>query len=158
MEVNKTVRFARIDELERINELRKVVNDIHVYGCPDFFKPGFKDVADQLPAIWAADDKDIIVAELDGLVCGYACIHYVNKPESPFTKAMKMCCVDEFCVDVAYRRKGLATDMISFIRTVAKEHGISRLDLNVWGFNEEAIAFYEAVGFQTYRRYMELKD
>ena len=26
----------------------------------------------------------------------------------------------------------------------------------MWEFNQDALAFYEAVGFRTYRRYMEL--
>ena len=35
------VRFAREEELERINELREQVNALHVAGKPDVFKPGF---------------------------------------------------------------------------------------------------------------------
>ncbi len=35
--------------------------------------------------------------------------------------------------------------------------GVSRLGLNMWEFNEGALAFYEAVGFRTYRRYMQLE-
>ena len=64
--------------------------------------------------------------------------------------------IDEFCVDKAYRRQGIASEMISFIRNYAKEKGWNRLELNMWEFNEEALAFYEAMGFKTYRRYMEM--
>ena len=64
--------------------------------------------------------------------------------------------IDEFCVDAAYRRTGVATEMIEFIRAYAKEEGFSRVELNMWEFNKAALAFYEKVGFLTYRRYMEL--
>ena len=37
------VRFAKENELDRVNELRKQVNDVHVAGKPDVFKPGFCD-------------------------------------------------------------------------------------------------------------------
>ena len=37
------IRFAREDELDRVNELRKQVNDLHVEGKPDVFKAGFND-------------------------------------------------------------------------------------------------------------------
>ena len=37
------IRFAKEDELERINVLRKQVNDLHVEGKPDVFKPGFSE-------------------------------------------------------------------------------------------------------------------
>ena len=35
------VRFAEEHELHRVNELRKQVNDLHVAGKPEIFKPGF---------------------------------------------------------------------------------------------------------------------
>ena len=35
------IRFAEEKDLERINELRRQVNDMHVKGRPDIFKPGF---------------------------------------------------------------------------------------------------------------------
>ena len=47
--------------------------------------------------------------------------------------------------------------MIDFIRAYAKEKGLYRIELNMWEFNKDALAFYEAVGFATYRRYMEMK-
>ena len=46
--------------------------------------------------------------------------------------------------------------MIQFIKDWAKEQGFRRLELNMWEFNRDALAFYEASGFKTYRRYMEM--
>ena len=65
--------------------------------------------------------------------------------------------IDEFCVDEAYRRKGAATELIAFIKSYAKEKGFHRIELNMWEFNQGALAFYEAVGFKTFRRYMEFR-
>ena len=64
--------------------------------------------------------------------------------------------IDEFCVDKKYRRQGIASEMIAFIKAYTKEQGINRMELNMWEFNEDALAFYEAVGFKTHRRYMEM--
>ena len=64
--------------------------------------------------------------------------------------------IDEFCVDEMYRRTGVGTELIDFVRTYAKESGFDRIELNMWEFNRDALLFYESVGFQTYRRYMEL--
>ena len=64
--------------------------------------------------------------------------------------------IDEFCVDEACRRQGVASAMIRFIRDFAKERGYHRIELNMWEFNREALAFYEAAGFTTFRRYMEM--
>ena len=64
--------------------------------------------------------------------------------------------IDEFGVDSACRRRGVAAAMVRFIRAWAKEQGFRRLELNMWEFNRGALAFYEAAGLKTFRRYMEV--
>lgn len=151
------VRFAREEDLKRVNELREEVNEVHVKGRPDIFKPGFNDVLrDYIFEIWNAENKDIIVAERDGVICGYACVQFVDKPENPFMNGRKFYDVDEFGVGEEFRRQGVATELIAFIKEDAKKRGLTKLELNMWEFNEGALAFYEAVGFKTYRRYMEM--
>lgn len=153
------VRLAKQDELERVNEIRKMVNDVHVNGRPDIYKAGFNDeLKNYIYEIWNNENKDILVAERDGIICGFACVQYVNKPENPVMNARKFYDIDEFGVDVKFRRQGVATEMIKFIREDAKQRGMDRIELSVWEFNEGALAFYESVGFKTYRRYMELED
>jgi len=34
---------------------------------------------------------------------------------------------------------------------------LERLEPDVWSFNRDAVRFYEAAGFETYRQYMEVK-
>ena len=151
------VRFAREEDLERVNELRKQVNDLHVAGRPDVFKPGFCDeLRDYLYVIWKSPEQKIVVAEADRTVCGFAVLNHIVRPENPFMFVRDYLDIDEFCVDQAFRRRGAASEMIRFIRDFAKEQGFTRLELNMWEFNEGALAFYEAAGFKTYRRYMEI--
>ena len=51
---------------------------------------------------------------------------------------------------------GIATLLIDFIKADALERGFKKLELNMWEFNESALAFYESVGFGTYRRDLEM--
>ena len=151
------IRFAKENELGRVNELRRQVNDLHVAGRPDLFRPGFsRELQDFLRVIWNDSEKEIVVAEREGAVCGYAVLHLVHRPENPSKLARDFLDVDEFGVDEAFRRQGVATAMIDFIRAFAKEKGLRRIELNMWEFDRDALAFYEAVGFSTYRRYMEM--
>lgn len=151
------IRLAREDELERINVLRKQVNDIHVAGKPDVFKTGFsKELQDHIKDIWNDPEQEIVVADEGGGLCGFAVLHHINKPENPYMKERDFLDIDEFCVDENYRRQGVATELIAFIKDYAKEKGFKRLELNMWEFNKEALAFYESVGFETFRRYMEM--
>ncbi len=152
------LRFAVEADLERVNALRRQVNDLHVAGKPEVFKPGFPpELRDYIRVIFADPDQWILVAEEDGEICGFAVLHHIVRPETPFMYVRDFLDIDEFCVDEGHRRQGVASAMIAFIRGWAKERGFTRLELNMWEFNREALAFYEAAGFTTYRRYMEMK-
>ncbi len=151
------VRPAREDELERVNELRMQVNALHVAGKPEVFKPGFgPELRNYIHVIREDPEQWIIVAEKDGCIRGFAVLHHIRRPENPFMKERDFLDIDEFCVDEACRRQGIASAMIGYIRDFAREKGFHRIELNMWEFNQDALAFYEAAGFRTFRRYMEM--
>ena len=153
------VRPARREELERVNELRRQVNALHVAGRPAHFRPGFG-AALRNHLFAQFDDPDrfgVLVALVGGEVAGFATVQYVHRPEGPYTLPLDFYHVEEFGVDAAHRRRGVATALVDYMKRDARERGFQRLDLDVWGFNDDALAFYEAVGFSTYRRYMEME-
>ena len=153
-----TVRFAREEDLERVNELRKEVNDVHTAGKPEIFKPGFgPELRDYIHAIMEDPAKKIAVAETDGEIRGFAVLNHIVRPENPFMYERDYLDIDEFGVDSRCRRQGIAAAMIRFIRGWAADNGFSRIELNMWEFNRGALAFYESAGLTTYRRYMEMK-
>ena len=152
------IRFAGEEELEQVNELRKQVNDLHVQGRPDTFKPGFpQELREYIYTVFRDPLKKIVICEDDGRICAFAVLNHVTKPETPFMYVRNYLDIDEFCVDADCRRKGIATRMVGFIRDYARSEGFDRVELNMWEFNRDALAFYEAAGFTTYRRYMEMK-
>ena len=150
------VRFAEENDLDIINELRKQVNDIHVEGRPDVFKAGFgSEIRDFAKVIINGENSDIIVAERGGVICGMACVDYVNKPETPYSKARSSYHVQEIAVDVNHRRQGVAKELLEFMIADAKKRNLGKIELDVWEFNDSAIEFYQAVGFRQTRRWME---
>ncbi|MBP3610437.1 MAG: GNAT family N-acetyltransferase [Lachnospiraceae bacterium] len=152
------VRIAVMEDFDRINELRKQVNALHVQGRPDHFRAGWKEeLQNHAKEMIEAGNKDILVAERNGVICGYACVDYINLPESPYRYARQFYHVSEFGVDKTFHRQGVATELVEFMKTQAKEKGFSGIELDVWEFNPEARAFYEAGGFECIRRYMEMK-
>ncbi len=156
--VQVEVRRAREDELDRVNELRRQVNDLHVAGKPEVFKPGFCDeLRDYIRVIWEDPKQEIIVAVSGGKICGFAILNHIVRPENPFMRERDFLDIDEFCVDEPFRRQGVASAMVRYIKDWAAEKGFGRIELNMWEFNRDALAFYESAGFTTYRRYMEMK-
>lgn len=99
------VRLATESDLPRVNELRRQVSELHAQGQPDFFKAGFcKELQQLVYDMLAKEDHDVIVAENADSIVGFACIKYVNLPETPYCSAIRYIDVDEVGVDAACRK------------------------------------------------------
>ena len=61
------------------------------------------------------ENSDILVVEREGMICGMACVDYVNKPESTYGKARSFYHVQEIAVDINYRRQGVARELFEFM-------------------------------------------
>ena len=152
-----TIRFAEQKDLEGINGIRRQVNDLHVNGKPGVFRPGFsEELRNYIYSAFRDPQKRIVVCEKDGSVCGFAVLMHTVKPESVHSLARRFLEINELGVDEACRRQGIGAALIAFARDYAKQHGFDRIELNMWEFNEDALKFYEAIGFSTYRRYLEM--
>ena len=150
------VRLAKETDLDRINEIRAQVSALHAAGRPDIFKPGFcRELQDWARELLRDEYSDILVAERDGVICGMASVEYLIRPESAYCRERKTYYVTEFGVDEAYRRQGVGRELLEFMRKDAGERGFSKMELDAWTFNESALKFYESVGFQTFRQFME---
>lgn len=151
------VRSARREELERVNELRRQVNEVHVNGRPDIFRPGFGgELQRRVYDCFEDPDMNVIVAVKDDVISGFAIVQAISKPLSTYNLPRSFYHVEEFGVDEDHRREGVATALVDFMKRDAKIKGLKKIELDMWEFNQGAMRFYEQVGFQTYRRYMEL--
>ena len=155
--MSNIVRLAKPEELEQVNALRKQVYDLHAQGDPQVFKSEFSDeLRNHIYTIWNDPEQDIIVSERKGRIVGFAILHHFHMPDSPFMKERDYLDIEEFCVDESWRRRGVGTELIAYIRDYALEHAIHRIELSVWTFNDAAINLYESMGFKSFRRYMNL--
>jgi ribosomal protein S18 acetylase RimI-like enzyme len=153
---NLVIRYAKREELESVNKLREQVNEVHVNGRPDIFRAdGWPLIESNIYTRFDEDSSGVIVADLNDVIVGFAVVQYISRPETFFSKARRFYHIEEFGVDENHRRKGIATSLINFAKEDAKKLGFERVELNMWEFNEGALAFYESVGFKTFRRYME---
>ena len=151
------VRYATRDELPRVNELRKMVSELHADKRSDIFRPDFCDeLRQRVYTLFDAPEYDVIVACLGETICGFAIVQYIDKPESAYMCAQRFYHIEEFGVDERYRRCGIGTALLNFCKTEAKSRDFDRLTLDVWTFNETAQKFYEAAGFRSYRSYLEI--
>ncbi len=151
------VRFAAPQDAEAINVLRKEVNDLHVAGRPNHFKAGFgKELQDHVYLYLAGGFGYAAVDEEEGQIIGMVMVDYIDRPESPYRYAERYAHIAEICVDEKHRRQGVGKRLLDFVKADAKAKGFSRIELDVWAFND-ALAFYEAEGYTVFRRFLELR-
>jgi ribosomal protein S18 acetylase RimI-like enzyme len=65
--------------------------------------------------------------------------------------------VDSLAVKQEFRRRGVGRALMDHAHRWAIAKGAADIDLNVFEFNQPAIAFYQALGYETSRRRM-VKD
>ncbi len=86
---------------------------------------------------------------VDGELAGFAQAEVMTRLESAFAYPYRYIHIHQLSVHPAFRRLGIAKALVAAVEKHAAMEGISRIDLTVWEFNEEAIAFYNASGFKT---------
>ena len=148
------IREAELDELPRIADLKRQIHDVHVKGRPDLFTP-YKNL-EAFAAHSAAKNCTLLLAETAEKVVGFVMLQYVHRPASPYMEERKFLHVEEFCVDENHKRMGIGTKLMDALKQLAREKGYPRIELDVWGFNEGAKQFYEAVGMKPFRTFMEM--
>ena len=154
MEIRKAVK----EDAPRIHKLLCDIARLHTEGNPDVFegKSAKYDVTDVEKMI--SDGSSIILSALEeGNVIGYLiCKENITEADG-LRRYRRTLYIDDLCVDENARGIGAGKALFNEAKKLAFELGCSALDLNVWSFNKNAIAFYEKMGMTDVRRHMEMK-
>ena len=151
------VRTAAPADYDRIVALLTQIAALHHAGRPDIFADGGSKFSHDALARLAEDpDVCIFAADADDTVCaGYLICRVKRTDHAPLLPASVMW-VEDLFVDPDCRRQGIATALVERAKQLGAERGCARLELNVWAFNESAIAFYRRCGLGVQRQVMEL--
>ncbi len=61
-------------------------------------------------------------------------------------KARKICFIESLGVKENYQHQSIGRKLYEYLKNEVKSKNIDAIELNVWGFNENAIRFYESLG------------
>lgn len=152
------IRKALSSDSESIMKLLLYIADLHHNGRPDIFRPAskkytmaeFEDILrDEKKPVFVADDGS-------GNVLGYAFCILKECTGHAMLCDRKTLYIDDFCVDERYRGRQIARRLMEAVKAFAARQGAASIELNVWNFNEPAVAFYEHFGFTPLKTIMEL--
>jgi ribosomal protein S18 acetylase RimI-like enzyme len=83
-----------------------------------------------------------------GLV-GFIRVSLIDNPGGRAHRPHRSARIEEIVVEVGARRAGVGRALLSAARDWARTQGAQSLDLGVYTFNTEALAFYQREGFAT---------
>ena len=150
------IRKATLADAATISALNATVQDLHAIAHPHIFKPASTGAfpPDEVAAILAEPDTTVFLAVVDGTAAGYVYVSTVRRPETSWRRALAMCTIHHISVDEAFQGRGVGRALIKAAKDLAILEGISRVDLDVWAFNEHARRFFESQGFEVFNTRM----
>lgn len=146
-----SIRVARRDDYEGLCAVMRELDVFHADALPHFFHP-FDEPARSLQ--WFTDMLEnpealLLVAEHEGRVAGVLSGLVRQNPDLPMFAPRRWLVVDNVAVLNAYRRMGIGQALMEQAHAWAQAQRLAEVELSVWEFNEDAIAFYEALGYTT---------
>lgn len=129
---------------------RGVPDRLASLGAPETFDPSELHAA--LEKIMRSEDAALFVAESDGHVVGLAEVYLRHDEPDPAIVAHCYGYLQSLMVDPAFRRRGIATQLMAAAEGWAKAHGAVEVRLQTWEFAGDPLPFYDHLGYRTLRR------
>ena len=151
LNMNLLTRKANINDIEKgLLELFIEGYKHHLKGRTDIFlNLSNEELKEELTNQF--EETDIIIILDEEKIVGF--ISYKIKQKNK----KKLLYVKELVIKKSYRNKGLARKLMNEISSIAKKDKCSRIELNCWMFNKNALEMYEHLGYKKQRIIYELK-
>jgi ribosomal protein S18 acetylase RimI-like enzyme len=152
-----SVRRAIAADYPAVERLAKEILAIHAIALPDIFRS----VDPALPESRFRDlisgaSSAVIVAECEDTIVGHVECRILPTSANTAHAAQVRAVIETIVVAAQMQGKGIGRLLFTACAAWAKDHGADTLLLEVWEFNEGAIAFYERLGMTTIHRRMSL--
>ncbi|MHB1296588.1 MAG: GNAT family N-acetyltransferase [Anaerolineae bacterium] len=150
------VRVARPEDADAIETIWAEVQALHVAAAPDVFRAaeGPLHAPEFVSQVLADPEATLRVAEEDGRVLGFAYIVLRHAPDIPLFLPRTWVEVETLGVTCGARGSGVGQSLMEAAEAWAVERGATRLQLGVWEFNQQALGFYQHLGYETAMRRM----
>ena len=148
--VKFTLRRAEARDRLPLEPLEKELFLVHKNAAPDLFQddpPYF--TGEYYASLISDPDRLLLIAETgDGTPAGFLTAYVRRIKDHPILRDQALFHVDDLFVGEAFRGKGIGKALTEEAKRDGKRRGCEALELGVYAFNRNAIAFYEAMGME----------
>ena len=139
------VRRATRDDIEALTALWPSVHDKHVRANPWYHKPLAPGAARRLSeGLFTREGMHVFLATDGGAPVGFLAALVGERPEHDAAYARRIVFVDTIAVKESDQRRGCGKALIDAAVALAHDVGATRVELEVWDFNDQARAFFAA--------------
>lgn len=140
------IRKATIDDVESLRSLYLELEKDAVSFQPEHFVFGNRDEA-FFEDIFQKDNQDILIAEIDGKVVGFAHVMILEQKRVPCLKPEKVIYLQDLDVSEELRSRGIGAKLINACKEYGKKNGAVFMRTQVFPQNTRGMQFYERQGF-----------
>lgn len=154
------IRPATDADFPQLCELFAEVDAFHRKSRPDLFRKARNPARPRpyIAKLIQGPDSAIFVAHRGGRhLAAFVLAEVQRSPDGIIHKRATTASIDTISVRSPYRRSGLGRRLLSRACRWAQKRGATTVALGVYEFNRGPIDFYEAMGFRTIVRTMELR-
>lgn len=152
-----TIRPAVQEDYATLVPIACEIQELHANAHPDIFQHGVPGLPDDYFAMHIDSETQIAyVAEVDDIIVGYILIEVIESRFLDMLIPRKIAHIRDIAVMQKHQKQGIGHLLFQQSIEWAKSKGVTSLELTVWEFNQNAIAFYKRQGMQTLTRTMAL--
>lgn len=145
------IEEATTAEAGVLADLNRHVQGLHVDGAPGLFKrPVHEEVVAQFEEWLGEENAWAFIAYEGERPVGYVVAFVRERPENPITRAWRALVIDQISVEPAWKGKGVGRALVEAALEVAREAAVDEVQATTWAFNEQAQAFFRALGFDVH--------
>ncbi len=143
------IRELTIGDFEKVEQMMAELHKIHVENRSDFYTENQHPITKKEYKAMLKDQNKIALAFAENEeIAGIAFATVKDR-------TVRSIYIDAIFVVEQCRRQGVATKLYRQMEEIASEIGAERLDLMVWSFNAQALAFYKSLGMKEQRIVLE---
>ena len=140
------IRIADKEDIRDLQQLYYELENDAVRFQPEHFVHGERD-AGFFDSIFNAENQDILVAEQDGRIIGFAHVMILEQKKVPCLKSEKVIYLQDLDVSEELRSQGIGAKLIDACKEYGKEKGADFMRTQVFPQNTRGMKFYERAGF-----------
>lgn len=150
------IRFACFEDYRAYSRLYLEINDLHAAAHPNLFRQTHLAPRDEEDFLIQLHDPEqaVFMAEIDGEAAGFVNVILREAPAIEILVPRRFAVVDSIGVARRFRRRGVGRALMERAAAWAVEKDAAGLELTVYEFNQNAIAFYQRLGYGSLSRKM----